>query len=127
MANPTFSRSGVPTMTFSRGDAFPRPLEGDEGQLVAESEAGTVRVATMHGVVEFFTLNFNGPTRLPTADYDAMRVFLLDPIVNLRANTFTWTDTDSTARTVRYWDGLSQFHPSSSGFYQGTLVLRKEL
>lgn len=127
MALPTWVKSGVSTVTFSRGDRFPRPLEGSEGQLVAESEAGTVRVATLHAVVRFYTMNFAGQTRLPTADYDAMRTFLLDPLVNLSANSFTWTDTDGTARTVRYMDGLSQFSPSSSGFYQGSILLREEL
>ena len=127
MALPTWSKSGVTTVTFSRGDSYPRPLEGQEGQLVAESEAGTVRVATLHAVIRFYTMNFSGPTRLPTADYDAMRTFLLNTLVNLSANTFTWTDSDSTARTVRYMDGLSQFSPSSSGFYQGNILLREEL
>ena len=127
MALPTFVKSGVPTMAFSRAENFPRVLAGEEGQLIAESEAGTVRIATTHDPIEFFTLNFAGQTRLPTADYDAMRAFFLNALVNLRANTFTWNDTDATARTVRYWEGLYSFTLSSSGFYQGTLVLRKEL
>ena len=127
MANPQFTKTGVTSVVFSRGDAFPRALTGIEGQLIGESEAGTVRVITTHDPIEFFTLNFTGQTRLPTADYNAMRTFLLNALVNLRANTFTWNDTDATARTVRYWEGLYSFTLSSSGFYQGTLVLRKEL
>jgi len=127
MALPSLSKSGVTTMTFSRGDAYPRPQLGDDGQLIGESEAGTIRIATLRAPVEFITLNFAGQTRIPTADYVALKAFLQDPLINFRANTFTFTDVDASTATVRYFEGFYGFSLTSSGLYQGTLVLRKEL
>ena len=127
MPLPSFSRTGVTTLTFSRGDAFPRAQEGDERQIVGESEAGTVRIATLSDPVEWIVLDFAQRTLLPNADYVNLGVFLKNSLINFKANTFTFTDTDGTAYTVRYWTGYYGFTKTSSVLWQGTLTLRKEL
>ena len=127
MALPSFSKSAGPSFTFSRADGFPRLQPRDSGQLVGESEGGQVRVATLRDDIEFIPLIFAGQTRLPAADYTGLLTFLLDSRIDRKANTFTFTDSDGSTATVRYFDGLESFALSSSGFYQGTLVLRKEL
>jgi hypothetical protein len=129
MPLPTFSKTGVPTFTFSRGDAFPRRTPADplEGQLAGVSEAKTVRIATMSDPEEFMQLDFQTNTALPAADYLNLRTFLTHALINRRANPFTFTDVDGTTYTVRYWGGLPGFDETSSGRYQGTLTLRVEV
>ena len=126
MALPSFSKSGVTTMTFSRGDAWPRRTPGDERQLVGVSEGKQVRVATLSVPEEFIVLDFAGQTALPSADYANLSVFLRNALINFRATSFTFTDTDASARTVRYWGGFYELTQTSSGRYQGVLTLRVE-
>ena len=126
MALPSFSKALVPTMTFSRGDAWPRRTPGDERQLVGVSEGKQVRVATLSAPEEFITLDFAAQTALPSADYTNLSAFLKNTLINFRANSFTFTDTDSSIKTVRYWSGYYDFTQTVLGRYQGTLTLRVE-
>ena len=126
MAYPSFAKNGVATVTLHRADAFPRVIKANEGQLVSESEGGVVRIATLHAPIEYLTLNFAGKTALLETDYTALKAFFLNALVGLRANTFTYTDSDSSVYTVRYWDGLYSFQRITAGLRQGALSLRIE-
>lgn len=126
MALPSLSKAGATTVTFSRGYSWPRPTPGDERQLVGVSEGKQVRVATLSVPEEFIVLDFANQTALPAADYTNLSTFLRNTLVNFRAFTFTFTDTDGTTFTVRYWGGLLDFVQTSSELYQGTLTLRIE-
>jgi hypothetical protein len=127
MSYPIFTAAGLAPLTLSRGDAWPRQPEVDDGQLVATSEAGLVRVATLHAPITRLRLAYTGGAALPSADYLALKAFLEDPAVNLKATVITYTDVDGTAYQVRYWDGLYAFAHITPGLWQGTLTLRVEV
>lgn len=127
MALMTFAKSGVTTVTLSRGDTFPRTFETDDGQIVDQSEGGAVWVATIRQPITILSLGWTGQTSLPEADYLALVAFFEHANVQLRAHTITFTDWDATASTVRYWEGLYAFSRTAFGLRQGTLKLRREL
>lgn len=126
MSYPRFTKAGVPTVMFSRGDAFPRPTPADERQLTGESDAGTLRIATLRAPISYLVCNFSGKTALPEGDYLALEAFLTHPLVQLRANPFTFTDVDGAVYTVRYWQGLYNFQRITPALRQGSLTFRIE-
>ena len=124
MPFPTFSKSGVTTVTFSRGDVFPDVHDYEPVQVIGVSYAGTRRVATLRAPDEFFDLVFE---RLPLADYNALLAFFSNALVNWSASSFTYTDTASVATTVRYLGGRFSFPQVASGLYSGRIPLVKEV
>jgi hypothetical protein len=126
MSYPTFTAAGLDPLVLSRGDAWPRQPEVEDGQLVATSEAGLVRIATLHAPITRLRLGFTGGAALPHADYVALKAFFEAPEVNLKATVVTYTDVDGTAYQVRLWDGLYGFAQITPGLWQGTLTLRVE-
>ena len=126
MPYPTFTQSGVTTVVLSRADQWPRPVEGDEGQLTGQTAAAVVRIATLRPPVEFLTLNYTGEASMTQTDYVALAAFLKDPLVNFRALPFTFTDVDSASYTVRYWSGFYQLQRVAVNAWQGRIQLRIE-
>jgi hypothetical protein len=104
MAYPTLTKSGAPTVTFSRGPTFPSEHVWTPRQIVGISEAGQVRVATLSVPDEMLPVKFE---RLPQADIEAFLAFGNHVNVNWAAHTVTWTDVDSVAWTVRILHFLS--------------------
>lgn len=123
MAFPSFSKSGVTTFTFSRGDVYPHRRTVVPRQRLGIAEAGTVQVATLSAPEYQHVLTFEG---LSASDYSALLTFLTDPLVNWAANSFTYTDVDSATYTVRYIGGL-EMPQVSSGRFSATLTLREEI
>lgn len=134
MAYPQFSKSGMTTLVFSRGDLFPNLYEEEFGQIVVESEARLLRVATLHPPVVYLSLHFE---RLPLADFTALKNWLHHASLRGTANTFTYTDSAGVATTVRWWPwGAGQGGSQSKGVfrmpqiaaakYEVDIVLRKE-
>lgn len=123
MAFPSFSKSGVTTFTFSRGDTFPHVRRVVPRQRVGISEAGSVHVATLSPPEYEHVLTFEG---LSATDYTALQAFLTDPLINWAAFSFTLTDVDSATYTVRYLGGLDM-PQVSAGRYNVTIRLREEI
>lgn len=123
MPYPSLSKSGMTTLTFSRGNLFPTSYTEDFSQVIAESESGLVRVATLRPPIVFHGLHFE---RLPLADFTALKAWLRNSLIRGRANTFTYTDTASVAKTVRWWQDTLDMPQVASGLYSVDLVLRED-
>ena len=125
MAYPTFSKTGFTTLVFSRGDLFPRHNPPHFHQNSAVSQGQVVRVAELAAPTFPFVLHF----RLPTTDYTALRTWLLT-VAQGSLISFTFTDVESTAYTVRWWPGqddpLFDMPQVAYGLYEGDIPLRVE-
>lgn len=124
MPLPTFSKTGVTTVTFSRGNVFPSAHDYTPAQVIGVSYAGTRRVATIRSADETFDLIFE---RLALADYTALLAFFTATTINWSAASFTYTDTSSVATTVRYLGGPFAFPQVAPGLYSGRIPLVKEV
>lgn len=124
MAFPSFSKSGVTTLTFSRGNVWPSVHDYAPQQVIGVSYAGTRRVAVIRDPEETFDLNFE---RLPTADYTALLAFFSDPLIDWSRYSFTYTDTASVATPVRYSGGVLSFPQVAPSLYSGRIPLIKEV
>lgn len=123
MPYPSFAKEGLTTLVFSRGNVYPDRHVYQPRQVVARSEAGQTRVATLSDPDETFPLVFE---RLPLADYAALRQWLADPRINWQATSFIYTDTTGTSTTVRYADAAFDLAEVAPGRYSGTITLRRE-
>jgi len=104
MASPTWTKSGVATVTFAQGRFFPYLASRQEGnQIVGETDDRTVVVADLGGDVEFIEGVLE---RVPASVIDAMHTFLKNSQVRWSKNTFTWTDEASTTHVVRFWEPI---------------------
>jgi hypothetical protein len=126
MAYPQFSKATLTTLVFSRGPVFPVTQREVFNQIRRESDAGTVRVATLGSVVTFLDLHF---VALPLADYTALGTWVRHALINGSAQTFTYTDVRSVAYTVRWWND-NFVHQTTEGsylLYDLSMTLRVEL
>lgn len=124
MAFPSFSKTGVTTMTFSRGDIFPTRKPVQARQRIGKSESGQIQVATLSLPEYLHLLTFTG---LATSDYTNLLTFLTDDDINFAENTFTYTDVNGSTYTVRYLDGALDAQETSAGQWMMTLTLREEI
>jgi hypothetical protein len=120
---PTFTKTGMTTLVFSRGNVYPDRHIYQPRQLVIRSEAGQTRVATLSNPDEMFPLVFE---RLPLEDYTALRAWFSDARINWQAVSFTYTDTAGVATVVRYADTTFDLAQVAPGRFSGTVLLRKE-
>jgi hypothetical protein len=123
MSLPMFSKDGLTTLVFSRGHLYPVRQPETFRQLVAQSDAGTIRVATLSPPEQMLTLKFE---RLTATDVSNLRVWLHDPLIRGRASTFTFTDVDDTSYEVRFWQDQLDVQQVSFGLYNVELTLRVE-
>lgn len=124
MSAPTLSKSGVSTVTFTNGRAYPvvEPLEPI--QVIGESDDGSVVVANLGNDIQYIDVSILG---VPLSDVTALKAFLQDSLVNWSLNTFTWTDEGSSAYTVRYWGPFPLNPPRVAyGLYNIQFTLRVE-
>lgn len=124
MPLPTFSKTGMTTLTFSRGISFPDLREYTPQQVIGTSYAGTRRIVTIRAAEEQLPLTFE---RLPLADYTALVAWFVDPDINWAGGSFTYTDAAAVATTVRYLGGPFAFPQVAPGLYSGGLLLVKEV
>lgn len=124
MAFPQFSKVGVTTFVFSRGDLFPTRKPIQARQRIGKSHAGEIHVATLSPPEYLHLLTFTG---LSTTDRTNLLAFLLDDDVNWAEGSFTYTDVNSVTYTVRYLDGALSFEETSPGQWAGTITLREEI
>lgn len=123
MSLPKFSKTSLPELMFSQGHLYPVRQPETYRQLVAQSDSGTIRVATLSPPEQMLTLKFE---RLTATDVSNLRVWLHDPLIRGRQETFTFTDVDDTAYTVRFWQDALDAQQVSFGLYNVELTLRVE-
>ena len=129
MANPTFVSGGT-TETFKPGNIQATLLTDAPRQRLLVSSDGTIRVletsTTDDRLIDIEVV------ALPLADngsfsgYTSMRAFLLTT-VNWAETTWTFTDTDGDAFTVRYWSDTFDLFETKKDEYAGSLLLRVEV
>ena len=129
MPNPTMVE-GATTKTFRPGNIQVRRVPDSPRQRGKVSSNGTVRVieisATDDQFVEIEVV------QIPKADdgsfdgYDSLRTFLLTT-VNWKEKTFTFTDTDGDALTVRYWSSAFDMDEVKKDIWSGRLLFRVEV
>ena len=123
MSYPQFSKSGLTSLVFTRGDLFPVRRVESYSQIVAESEAHLVRIATLAPPVILHSLRFEG---LTLADYTALRAWVRHPAIRGRANTFTYTNTLDQSFTVRWWQDTFDMPQTNMQRYSVDILLREE-
>lgn len=122
MANIIFTKGGD-TFTFVDGRKYPI-AEPPVVNVVVDYSEGRQLYAYDKGVQEqFFYLEFG---RICQTDYDNFKEWLTDIAVGPK-NTFTFTDENSVAYTVRLMDLKDPFKEVGSGQFSGTVTLRKEV
>lgn len=124
MGFPSFSKQGVTTVTFSQGAITPDVIDEGPRQVINEAENGEQSVYTLSGAALTHLLAFQD---LSSADHDALLAFLRNPLIDYAGETFTYTDTDSVAHTVRYIDRSLRRMRNASGGYDIALTLRELL
>ena len=120
----SFSKSGFTTITFERG--LLGPIE--KPKLTAQPSRlsdGNVLYSYDKGVAwQEFSLKF---ARLSQAQRDDLLTWW-DTAAVRQKNTFTYTDEDSVAHTVRWMGDIFDFvKEPATGKWSGTIRLRKEL
>ncbi len=122
MPNIIFTK-GADTFTFSKGRSFPLDDPAAVNVPVDYSDGGQLYAYDKGIQEQFFNLTFD---RLPTVDNDDFEDWLLNVAVGPK-NTFTYTDEDSANNTVRLLNTKNPLKSVASGFYSGTILLRKEI
>ena len=122
MANIIFTK-GVETFTFSKGREYPVHDPVNVNVVTDYSEGGKAYCYDKGIAEQFFHICFRN---LPQADYDNYEDWLENIAVGPK-NTFTYTDEDSVAHTVRLMDKENPLQRSSHNSYDGTISLRKEI
>jgi len=108
----TFSKTGVTTFTFPKGNKLPISHIYQPNQIVGVGGGGNVKVATLGSLIEIWTIVLE---RISKADHDLLVAFFSDTNINWQENTFTWTDELSIPRTVRLWEAGSLNFPIGAG------------
>lgn len=99
MAAPSLSKTGVTTVNFSKASTFPSGDPLTINQFVGVSDDNTIRVFSLGEPKQTLEVIFE---QLTVSDIVAIKAFFNNPLVNWGVNSFTYTDEDSTAHTVRY-------------------------
>lgn len=122
MPNVTFTKGGN-SFSFSKGRVF--PVDDPAGVTVpVDYSAGGQLYAYNKGIKErFFNLEYDG---LGPTDFAYFDNWLLNVAVG-PLNTFTYTDEDSAAYTVRLLDTINPLRRTQEGRYAGTIKLRQEI
>ncbi len=129
MADPKFVSGGT-TRTFKPGNIQATRLADSPRQRPLVSSDGTVRILEVSATDDrFIEIEV---VALPKADvgsfhgYDSMRTFLITT-VNWAETTWTFTDTDGDAFTVRYWSDTFDLEEGKKDHFGGRLLLRVEV
>jgi len=101
MALDTFSKSGVSTYAFTRGNTYPITRKYTPNQTRSISGGGAAKVVGLGSVQEFWSVAL---INISDSDSDLFYAFFNNSLINWGEQLFIWTDFESTARTVRLWD-----------------------
>ena len=123
-----FSKSGLSDLTLERGRMFPYSdgsitihqdrylTESNEAKVVDYGSDLTMIVLRFQYLSKD---NYNGAT-------NGLKTWFQTSEINWSANSFTMTDEDGVAHTVRFWQGDFSMPKTSNGRYQIQLVLKEE-
>ena len=118
MANPKFT-SGANELQFSRGLVYPVHKPHEKIQVTDRTAGGTLQVEDLGIDMHTRSLVFK---KLPQTDYDSLRTWY-DTICDGAANTFTYTDEDGNADTVRMLTNPLDFREVFHQKFSGELLL----
>lgn len=99
MAIPTLSKTGVTTVQLSKASTFPSAEPLTPNQFVGVSDDNTIRVFSLGPAKQNLNVIFE---QLTLTDVNAIIAFFVDSLINWGVNSFTYTDEESTAFTVRF-------------------------
>ena len=100
MANPKFSKSGYSDLEFGRGLLYPVEKPQHKIQVVERTAGGSLQVESLGVTIHTRPLRARG---LSSTFFTNLRTWH-DTVANGAVNTFTYTDEDETAHTVRWLD-----------------------
>ena len=120
---PAFQKTGLSTLIFSKGQLFPIRRTEHYDQVVQQSEAGLVRIATLRPPVTFSLLHFE---QLPLVDYLALRAWVRHPLIDGQAFPFAYRDATGTFYAVRWWRDTLEMPEVHAGLYAVDITLRHE-
>ncbi len=127
MAFPIFTKTGATgsPLTLPKGRFLPTSDPWKPRQLRGTAGGGQVKIADLGTADHFFELTIK---RVSASDRTAILAFLQHANVNYAQNTFTFTDEDSVAHTVRYWNSSGLDFPRVPGnLYDIELTLKVEI
>lgn len=126
MTHIIFTKGGS-TFTFSKGREFPVYDPAQVNVPIDYSEGGQLYAYNKGIAEQFFNLTFK---KLPATDYSNFDTWLKTTVVG-PTSTFTFTDENSAAHTVRLLDTKNPLQADGkdgTGFlYSGTIHLREEI
>jgi len=126
-AEPIFTKTGTTgsPLTIEKGRFLPVSDPFRPRQLRGVAGGGQTKVADLGTADHFFEIRIN---RVSETNRNAIITFLQHANVNYAQNTFTFTDEDSVAHTVRYWNSAGLDFPRSRGnLYNITITLKVEI
>lgn len=123
MPLPRFTKTGMTTLIFSRGNTFPDSGPPAFRQRVLRSYAGTTRTATYSDPDTLLPFQFD---QLPLADALLVDAWFRHALINGSAETFTYTDAASVAHEVRLEPGTLSITPIAYQLYRVSMGLREE-
>lgn len=118
MAKPKFTL-GANELQFSNALVFPLRKPHEKTQVIDRTAGGTLQVEDLGVDIHTRVLPFR---RLPQTDYDNLRTWY-DTICDGAKNSFTYTDEDSNALTVRMLTNPLKFPETSHQRFSGELLL----
>jgi hypothetical protein len=126
MSNVIFTK-GANTFTFSKGRSFP-VYDPSQVNVPTDITDGGQMYAYNKGITEkFWNLVYK---KLPAADYNNYSTWLLTTVVG-PTSTFTMTDENGVAHTVRLLDTKNPLQADGEDkngwLYSGTIQLREEI
>jgi hypothetical protein len=122
MPNIVFTK-GANTFTFSKGRVYPLDDPRQVNVPTGMSEGGQLYAYNKGVVEQFINLVFE---RILQADFVNVDNWLVNRAVG-PLNTFTYTDEDGVANTVRLLDTKNPLREVATGLFSGTIRLRKEI
>ena len=123
MALDTFTKTGVTTYTFSRGNTYPITHDYEVNEVRTVSGGGASKVVVHGSPQEFWSINLQN---ISDTDIDNLFNFLDDTLINWSEQIFTWTDHNSVARNVRLWNQSISMPSTGSDLNNVELILKVE-
>jgi hypothetical protein len=127
MPFPIFTKAGATgsPLTLPKGRFLPAKDPWKPRQLRGIAGGGQVKIADLGTADHLFEIRIN---RVSSSDREAIIDFLQHVNVNYAQNSFTFTDEESVAHTVRYWNSSGLDFPRVPGnLYNIKLLLKVEI
>jgi len=127
MALPILTKAGADNspLTLPKGRFLPASEPRIPNQSIGKAGGGQVKVANLGTTERFWRVKMTGVVK---AKRDDIIEFFEHANVNWSLNTFTFTDENSTAFTVRLWNPRNiDFPLGKGGLYSLNLLLRQEI